>query len=226
MREIQKYRYVLAAILTITVFVMGMLFSNLMDDRRYQSLQNEVQENNVEMESRQIQLSYLKSADVDSCSALEAGLIDIIRGYNDRLERVQQYQEDSFFKETQFENIKREYILSGVRYWMYAQELREKCDYRTNTVLFFTEDLFGNPDCEQCSMIGSELSLLKRKYGEELLVFTMPMNIEDGAVKMLEQQYNVTSTPTLIINGEKHIGSFNSSREIESRLNFKGNNTE
>lgn len=218
MREIQKYRYILAAVLTLTVFVMGVLFSNLMDDRRYQSLQNEIQENNIEMESRQIQLSYLKSADVQSCDALEAGLTDIIEGYNGRLEKVQRYQESSFFKKDRFRAVKREYILSGVRYWMYAQELRDKCDYNSNTVLFFTQDIFGNSECPECNRMGKELIYLKKKYGGKFLLFTMPTTLDDGAVNMLEQQYNVTETPTVILNGEEKIVGYNSSREIEQEL--------
>jgi glutaredoxin len=219
MREIQKYRYIMAAVLTVTVFAMGVLFSNLVDDRRYQSLQNEIQEDSVEMESRNLQLSYLKSSNVQSCSALKAGLSDIIQGYNDRLSNVQNYQDDSFFKENRFRTVKREYIISGIRYWMYAEEVKDKCDYNADTVLFFTENLFGDSSCDDCTRVGSELSILKKKHGEEFLLFSVPTSLNDGAVDMLEEQYNVTSTPTIVINGEKEFEGFNTSQEIEQKLN-------
>ncbi|MFB6100224.1 MAG: hypothetical protein ABEK16_03025 [Candidatus Nanohalobium sp.] len=220
MRKIQKYRYVLAAVLTLTVFTMGMLFSNLMDTQRYQQLQNEMQENNVEMESRQLQLSYLKSPEVESCAALQAGLSDIVKGYNSRLEKVQQYQENSFFKEQQFKIIKRKYILSGIRYWMYAQNLRSKCDYNATTVLFFTRNLFGDEKCRKCSSVGVELTLLKKRYDGELLVFTIPTKLDDGAVNILEQQYNVTSTPALVVNGEKKIEGYRSAGRLSELMNL------
>jgi hypothetical protein len=221
MRKIQKYRYVLAAVLTLTVFVMGMLFSNLMDTQRYQQLQNEMQENNVEMESRQLQLSYLKSPGVESCAALEAGLSDIVEGYNSRLEKVQQYQENSFFRKEQFRTIKRKYIISGVRYWMYAQELRDKCDYNATNVLFFTENLFSDENCQECRSVGSELSILKKRYGGDFLLFTIPTELDDGSVNVLEQQFNVTETPTIVANGgEEKIVGFNTSSEISQRLNL------
>lgn len=220
MREIQKYRYVMAGILTVTVFILGMLFSNLVDDRRYQELQVEMQQNNVEMESRQLQLSYLKSPGVESCSALEAGLSDIVEGYNTRLERVQQYRENSFFKKDQFETIQRQYILSGVRYWMYAQELRNRCDYNATTVLFFTENIYGNDGCQSCRNVGTELTLLKRRYDGDFLVFTIPTELDDGAVDMLEQQYNVTETPTIVVNGEQKIEGYRTSGEISQRINL------
>lgn len=222
MREIEKYRYLMAGMLTLTVFMLGVLFSNAVDDRRYQALQNEMQQNNVDMESRQLQLSYLKSPEVESCGALEAGLSDIVRGYNSRLEKVQQYQENSFFKEEQFRYMKRKYVLSGVRYWMYSQELRDKCDYDANTVLFFTDNLFGEENCKECSNIGVELTVLKKRYDDDLLIFSIPTDLDDGAVEMLERQYNVTTTPTLVINGKTKLEDFKTSGEIEKQLNFTG----
>lgn len=219
MREIQKYRYIMAAILTVTVFVMGVLFSNLMDDRRYQSLQNKIREDRVEMESRNLQLSYLKSLDVHSCSALKTGLSSIIEGYNYRLSKVQNYQENSFFNENRFRTIKREYILSGIRYWFYAEELKERCDYDADTVLFFTDNLFGESNCEECSNLGSELTILKKKYEDKFLLFSIPTSLDDGSVTMLERQFNITTTPSLVINGEKKIEGFHTSQEIEKKLN-------
>jgi hypothetical protein len=203
---------------------MGVMFSNLLDDRRYQGLQNEMQENIVEMESRQLQLSYLKSPEVESCTALEAGLGDIVKGYNSRLGKVQQYQENSFFKEQQFKTIKRKYILSGVRYWMYSQELRKRCNYNATTVLFFTENLFGEDECEKCSNIGSELTLLKKRHDGNLLVFTIPTQLDDGAVNILEQQYNVTETPTLVVNSQQKIQGYRSSGQLSRLMNLSGPN--
>ncbi|MFB6158417.1 MAG: hypothetical protein ABEJ95_02015 [Candidatus Nanohalobium sp.] len=222
MREIQKYRYVMAGVLTVAVFVLGVLFSNFMDDTRYQSLENEMQQTQVEMESRQLQLSYLKSSEVQSCDAIEAGLKEIVEGYNKRLRRVQQYQENSFFQEEQFRTMKREYILSGIRYWLYAQELRDRCDNGSNTVLFFTSSLFSESECDECSSLGTELTLLKKEYGEELLVFTVPTSLDDGAVEMLEKQYNITETPAVVLNGEEKLEGFHSSDEIEEELNLSG----
>lgn len=222
MREVQKYRYILAAVLTVTVFVMGVLFSNMMDAQRYQSLKNRIQQNSVEMESRQLQLSYLKSPEVNSCRALEAGLTDIVKGYNARLSDVQQYQKNSFFNRQQFRIVKREYVLSGIRYWMYAQRLRDKCNYSANTVLFFTRNLFGKSNCDKCTSLGSKLTLLKKKYEDELLIFTIPTSLDDGAVEMLERQYNITETPSLVINGRKKIEGKYTVNQVEKKLNITG----
>lgn len=220
MREIKKYRYVVAGILTLSVFVMGVMFSNVMDDQRYQELRNEMQANNIEMESRQLQLSYLESPDVESCSALEAGLNDIVEGYNTRLERVQRYEEDSIFNKQQFQNIQRQYVLSGLRYWMYSDRLQDKCDYNATTMLYFSENLFKNGDCDECERQGSELTLLKRQHDGDVLVFTIPRKLEDGMVEVLERQFNVTESPTIVVNGEEKVEGFNTAGELNQKFNI------
>lgn len=210
----------MAGALVLVVFILGVLFSNMMDDRRYEKLQNEVRDNSIQIESRQLQLSYLKSSEVQSCSALQTGLSDIIRSYNDRLGKVQAFQKNSIFKEKQFKDTKHQYTLSGIRYWMYTQELRRKCDYNATTVLFFTENLFGNSDCDDCTGIGAELSIIKKKYEDQFLLFTIPTSLDDGAVNALENQYNITKTPTLIINGEKKLEGFQNKSSIEKAMNY------
>lgn len=226
MREVRKYRYFFAAALTIVIFMLGVLFSNFMDDTRYNSLKNDINQDNVELESRQLQLNYLRSDNVKSCGALEAGLRDIVSGYNNRLSNLQNYQERSFFKEQEFKSMKHSYILSGIRYYLFAQELRGECDYNADTALFFTEGVGDNDNCEECGQMGEQLTILKRQYGEDLLVFTVPIEMDDGMVNMLVGQFNVTEKPTVIINGNesKKIEGFKSRKVIERELTVTGGN--
>jgi len=223
-REVRKYRYFFAAVLTVVIFVLGVLFSNFVDDARYNSLRDDINQDNVELESRQLQLNYLQSDNVKSCGALEAGLRDIVEGYNSRLSDLQSYQERSFFKKDEFRTMQHSYILSGIRYWMFAQELREECGYDADTVLFFTEGVGNDQDCSECGSMGEQLTILKRQYGERLLVFTVPTTIDDGMVNMLEGQYNITERPTIIINGNESqkIEGMRSRNYVERHLTVSG----
>jgi hypothetical protein len=220
MREVTKYRYFFAAVLTLVIFVMGILFSNFVDQTRYDSLRTEVRDNRVELESRQLQLNYLRSDNIQSCSALEAGLKDIVSGYNKRLGNLQTFMENSFFNREEFRVMKQSYILSGIRYWMFAEEIRDKCDYEANTILFFTSEIGGGEECPECGKMGEQLSVLKKKYEDNLLIFTIPMSMDDGMVEMLEGQYNVTDVPTVVVNGNssKRIEGFKSRRVVEDYL--------
>lgn len=218
MRKIKKYRYVAAFALTAMVFLLGILMSNLVDQQRAQSLENEMQQDLIQLESNQLQLSYLRSDESSSCEALQTALKNIVIDYNQRLSNVQNFQSDSFFKSQDFENIKRRYILSGIRYWMFAEEVRQKCDYSPDTVLFFTTTL-DKDDCPECDKIGRRLTLLKRKYNGDLLIFSIPVRMEDGMVDVLEQQFNVAQTPAVVINGDHKMTGLHPRSAIEQQLN-------
>jgi len=216
MRDIKTSRYVLAAVLTAVIFTLGILFSNFIDDVRSDSLRTELQDDVLAIESRQMQLSLLESDHIQSCDVLETGLTNIIGNYNQNLDRVLNYKENSFFNEKDFETIRRRYILSGVRYWMFAQELRDKCDYTTNTFLFFSQD----EDCKNCSRTGTQLTLLKKKYQDLVLTFLVPTNIEDGTVKILKDKYNVTSVPTVVINGNTKLEGYVPIEQLERNIEY------
>ncbi|MFB6191444.1 MAG: hypothetical protein ABEJ64_03365 [Candidatus Nanohaloarchaea archaeon] len=217
MREIQRYRYLVAALLTVIMFTMGVLVSNFVDDARTSSLQSEIQQDLVEIESKQLQLTYLKSGEVQSCDVLKAGLNNIVSGYNRRLGNLQQYKEESVLQEQRFKTIRDRYILSGIRYWMFAQDLRQRCDYSPDTVLFFANSLDQN-DSEQNQRQARQLTLLKKERRSQILIFTIPRNMEDGMVKILERQYNVTESPTLVLNGEEKLVGYHSRSEIREHL--------
>lgn len=206
-----------AGLLTVVVFLMGVLFANFMDTQRTESLQNEVSQNMVDIESQQLQLSYFQSGNIQSCDAMKAGVRSIIRDYNDRLNKVQQYQEDSFFQQDQFQTIKQRYVLSGIRYYFFVSDLRQKCDMNTNTVLFFTETLEGK-DCQECQDLGRQLRLIKNQYGESVLIFSIPTEMDDGMVEVLQEQYNITSTPAVVINSNKTLEGAYSRTKLESEI--------
>lgn len=221
MRDLKKYRYVFAAVLTVLIFTTGMLFSDFMDNKRSSELSSEMNRNIATLESQQLQLNYLESSNVDSCNTMEAGMTSMIRDYNDRLERVQQYERNSIFNSGDFETIKNRYILSGIRYWIFVEELRENCNYRPNTVLFFTQDL-DSEDCDDCESQGRQLDLIKQKYRDDVLIFSIPTESDDGMIDVLEEQYNVTEPPVIVINSEEVLEGYHSRDSIETEFNFTG----
>lgn len=216
-REVAKYRYIFAGLLTLLVFTTGMLFSDFMDSRRENSLQNEMSRNLVDMEGQQLHLSYLQSGDVRSCDAMQAGVRDIIDNYNDRLTDVQQYQSNSLFQSSQFEIIRDRYVLSGIRYYLFVTDLKQECGMNTSTVLFFTESL-ESEECEECQQVGRELELIKTQYGEDVLIFSIPSTMDSGVVDVMERQYNVTERPTLVINSNKTLEGTYSRQRLEEEI--------
>lgn len=215
-REIKKYRYAFALIFTILIFSMGMLFSNLMDDYRTDTLSQELENDIIEMESRQIQMNYLDRGE-RSCQTLQRGLESITSSYNDRLDRIEQFRDSPTFQQEQFERLKHRYTLSGAEYWMFAENVKEQCDdYNPDTVLFFREE-----NCQECEDQGQELSRIKNVHGEDVLIFSIYTDIDDGMVNILKQEHNVERRPTLIINQETKLEGYHHREDILQNLNVE-----
>ena len=217
MREIKKYRYLFAGLLTVLVFSLGLLFSNFMDYQRSDQLEQELNQDVVDLQSQNLQLTYLRSNQVQSCSTMETGLGNMIEDYNMRLEKVQEYEKNTLTNSGRFQQIKRQYIISGLRYWMFVGELKDECDYSPDTVLFFTESLQAS-NCEECKRQGQQLSLLKQRYGEDFLVFSVPMSLDDGMVDVLADQYNITEPPAVVINRDNVLHGYRSRTVIEEEM--------
>lgn len=203
--------------MTLLVFTTGMLFSDFMDNRRQNSLQSQMSENLVEVEGQQLQLSYLQSEEVNSCDAMRAGVRGVIRDYNKRLNNVQQYQDNTLFQQNEFELIRDRYVLSGIRYYLFVNELNGECDRNTTTVLFFTESLNAE-DCDDCQYVGRQLELLKNQYGKEVLIFSIPSSMESGIIDVMEQQHNITERPAVVINSEEKLEGAYSKEELEMEI--------
>ena len=215
-REIKKYRYLFAAIFTVLIFSTGILFSNLIDDQRSSALEQEVRADISELESQQLQLNYLERQ--ENCQVLRSSLNEVLRGYNERLERVTSYEESSFFKSDRFEDIRRQYVLAGIRYWIFSQEVREKCeDYNPNTILYFQEE----QDCEECQQQGEELSRIKSTHGDQALIFNIFTDLDDSMIRILKDEYNITTIPTTIVNEQEKLEGYHTREEIEQQMEIR-----
>jgi len=212
-REIKKYRYVFAAIFTVMIFFTGILFANLMDDYRADVLTQELEDDLAELESRQVQMSYLEDGN-HTCNAMQAGLSSTVSSYNDRLERMENYRDSTIFRGDQFENIRRQYMLSGVQYWQFAEEVKQECDYYNPDLILY----FGEHNCEDCKQQRTELDRMKNIYGEEVLIFSVFTDIDDGMVEILKSEYDVEDTPTVIINNEKQDSGLQTTEQLSENL--------
>jgi len=217
MREIRKYRYFVAGFLTLVIFMTGVLVSNLADDYRSEELRSELENDLTQLESNSLQLSYMRSEDL-SCETMNTGLRSIIRGYNNRLSHLQSFQDRSLLKSERFGIIKERYIVSGLRYWMFAEEMREECENASHTVLFFTSDLKAE-ECEDCASVGRQLSLIKKKYDGDVAIFSVPVNMDNGLVEVFETQYNVTDVPVVVVNDDEILRGYSSRQRIEQAMN-------
>ncbi|MFP4045651.1 MAG: hypothetical protein ACLFS3_01170 [Candidatus Aenigmatarchaeota archaeon] len=216
MKTIEKYKYFGLAIFAIVIFVLGMVFANSLWKNEIIDTETDLDRDTTELRSMELQLIYLQSESVKSCDLLELGLQDTMSDYNENLKKVQNY--NSTFNRERYRLLKKRYVLSGIMYWIFAEDLREKCDFNATTALFFTESLDEESRNECESKVTDNLDSLKEDYGDGLLVFTVPMEMDLGMADVLEKQYEVEDVPLLVFNGNNTISGCPDREEIEAEL--------
>ncbi len=97
-----------------------------------------------------------------------------------------------------YDSVRRDYYKLLVSYWLLANKLKDSCDLKAITLLFFISE--NCPSCDDQAFI---LTHLKKKFGDNLLVFTLDASLNEPAIETLRTYYNVTESPTMIIEDER-----------------------
>ena len=115
--------------------------------------------------------------------------------------KVDLYMKESSAKS--YIEIKRDYVLAQIRYWLLNKRITESCTMDNVAILYF----YSNRDCPECSAQGIILSYLKEKLKDKLLVFSIDSDFEaEPMVAVLRGAYNITKVPSLVLEKRKISG--------------------
>jgi len=203
-RTISKDKYVIAGILTLLIFSLGLTLGIVLEEQRYNKadeINQEQQANYISLQLQYLMLSTFQSQ--ENCPVLFTTLKTTIDDLSGSLSQIIDYEKDNSLNSDDYLLISRRYTLDNLRYWLLANEAKESCDLDIVTVLYFYSD-----DCPSCPNQGTILTYFKKLLGDSLLVF--PINIDlhedEPMVEVMMSLYNVTKYPTLIIADQKYEG--------------------
>lgn len=201
MRNIRKDKYAVALVITVMVFTLGFLLGNFFDNYKRDYVQEVTKQQELEFTSLQLQYLYLESVQgTEKCPALYQTLENNIRTLAPTLNQMMDYEKSKNINSTNYLFLKRQYLLSNLKYWLLSEELKKTCSGDSVTVLYF----FSN-NCEIClESQGVILSNLKQAFEDKLLIFAIDSDFtEEPMVTLLKNKYNITAYPTLVINDRK-----------------------
>lgn len=200
-RGINKKRYIMAVFLTAAIFSMGLGLGVYLDIKKIDYVRVLTEEQAADLDSLQFQYLYLASLkDSESCPVIEKTLESNLNTLQPILNRLIEYENEVGIKVSQrdYEQVKREYTLANLRYWLLAQKSREVCGADLVRVLYFY-----SPDCASCPDEGFILSNLRLGLDDKLLIFPLDASFtKEPMISILLSQYNVTTFPTLVIEDD------------------------
>ncbi len=200
-RKISKGKFILALLVTTTIFALGLLLGLVIEGKRVNYAAQVYQTHAVNFISSQLQYNYLLSLkDQASCPTIYAGLDANLATLDQTRQKLEDYSQDSQISEQEFELLRRQYALEQLRYWFLAGQVKDLCQTGAVRIIYLYSDGTTCPGCEQQAFV---LTYLKKKLGQKVLVFSLDERMEEPLITLLKQQYNVTRYPALIIEERK-----------------------
>ncbi len=203
-RKISKDKYIIAGVLTFLIFSLGLALGIVLEDHRYNLVEDVNSEQEVNYLSLQLQQLYLNSfKDSNNCPVLSTALRKAVVDLDKTLSEVIAFEEDQSTSSLRKEMVQRRYILDNLRYWLLAKESKQKCNLDIVPIVYFY-----TTDCPSCPNQGTILSYFKNLFGEKVLVFPINLDLreKESMVDVVVSLFSIEKTPTLIINDQKYEG--------------------
>ncbi len=196
-RKIDWARYIVSLIITAAVFGTVFYISNIANAKRLAELRSIQDKMAIDLLSSETQFSLLSQAscsqDGNSILAPEIGEI------GDRLSFM---EEQLGADDADVIGLKKYYSLLQIKDYMLMKELREQCNFKPITILYF----YSNQECDDCIKQGYALTALRKKY-PDLRVYSFDANLDLSAIKTLQTVSKVpAAVPSLVINGKVFTG--------------------
>lgn len=202
LRKISTEKYIIAGIITLLVFSLGITLGLILEGQRYSAVEEVNKEQEVQYLSLQLQYLYLNTfSNYNNCPILSTTLKATVEDLSKSLSNVIAYEEENKASTDRKITIQRRYILDNLRYWLLATESKQKCHLNIVPIIYFYTQ-----DCSSCPVQGTVLSYFKNLFGEQVLVFPINLDLknEEPMVEIVIGQFNITKYPTLIIDNKKY----------------------
>jgi hypothetical protein len=215
-RSMNTRRYILAGVITIGIFLLGLMMGFVIEGKRVTFVENLFDDQRAEFESSQLQYAYIQSLESKGeCPGIYSIFFENLKELDKASKRLETYVQESKINDEGFNSLKREYTIEQLRYWLLSKQTRDTCDDDLVRVLYF----FSNgEDCDNCEQQGFVLDYLKKVYGQKLLIFSLDADFEqEPMIPILKRQYEISEFPTLIIEDEK-IEGFTDVDELQTKI--------
>ena len=203
-KKVSKNVYIIAAVITGTIFILGLLLGLIIEGKRLAYIQSVAQEKELDLKSIQLQYEFLRQMHLENnCPAVASTFNTNINSLEDSRLRLENYKETAKINQDDFERLRREYALAQLNYFLLAKETRRICENEVATILYFYSDKETCPDCDKQAFI---LTYLKKKYKDRLLNFAFDERYEEEMIQILKNTYHMEEYPFLVIENKTFSG--------------------
>lgn len=204
-RRVSKDKYIAAAFITLIIFGFGFSLGLVIEGKRAEFIGNQARLQQLEYSSLNTQFLYVDQlASEGNCQAVIKTFEQSINNLEESRLRLEEFTNNAQVHKTEFELLRRDYMLAQIRFWLMSKRSREICDNDVTNVLYFFSDKKECPSCDEQAFV---LTYLKKKYGDKLMIFSFDGTYEqEPLITILKQTYGVEEYPFIVIEDEPMSG--------------------
>ena len=205
MRRISKDKYIIAGIITLGIFLLGLFLGLAIEGKRVNYIESVSRKQNLEFSSLQLQYAFIDQLSQEkNCLAVQKTFEQNINNLESTRIRLDNFDRDATLNKNELDILKNEYILAQIRYWLLAERTKYLCGSDIVNVLYFFSDESECPDCEKQAFV---LTYLKKRFKDKLLIFSFDSKFEqEQMVSLLKNTYGINKFPTIVIEGKPKSG--------------------
>ncbi len=200
--SVKKYLMITSFIIAIVLFFAGLGLGLAFDKMRTSEIDTLMTKNQIDMESFLLQQQLLSNnLDAATCEVAKTRFVELQNQRADIGLKLESYSTKTI-SQTELDNLKRKHIILSVNSMIMLENLKTNCGFANlDAVLFF----YASQDSESTRQ-GLVLDEVYNRFPDSVIIFAFDANFkQEPLVDFLRAKYNVTTTPTIIINnGQKH----------------------
>ena len=185
----------LSIIFTTLIFVAGIFAGFGLDKLRTTDVFSDLQESELKAQSFAIEQEFLEKISDYDCDLATGRLSLMSKELGTLGNNLISYEKNSLFKKDDYDYLVRKYFLQEIRTYTLFEELKKKCNLDNDLILFFFD-----PEDDVSARQGNVLDVLV-ETNQNVSVFALNAKYEnDPTLNTAKAYYNISVTPTLIIN--------------------------
>lgn len=212
-------RWVFAKAFIITILVLSVIYSVnvFLNSKREIAVSADMDEAVETMEEMQALTQEMNMfGENATCMTLKSQLHVLDKQtwkLGDKIESYRQLSQE-YMSDPYYIQQKRKFNRQEVLYLSLLSQIRQKCSLNQSIVMYFYRN---GKVCTQCDQQSFVLTHINQKMDEEVAVFSFDADLDLPSVNVLMANYNVTTFPSIVIEGETYPG-LRDSPEVERIL--------
>jgi len=199
MVDIQKDVFWKAGVITVVVFLLGVGLGYTLELNRISDIRDDYKVIELEWADAKLQSLYYQFLNPESCdAAIRENLRFSDRAYEQGLKLDRYENANQLSSEMEYE--KKRYALLKVEFWINSVNLKKMCNADYMNLLYFYSNDPSIPMKSEQDTQSVILKELKNEKGNKLMLIPLPVDMDIATINVIKDTYNITITPTLIID--------------------------